>query len=290
MFGYVRIHKDELKVREYEAYRGIYCSVCRSLGKNYGILSRMILSYDVTFLAIVKLAASNTVPCFKGGRCPFNPSKRCNYCTNAKDQLDFVCAAAIIMFYYKIRDNIADSGFFKKLLMFLILPYAAMKRKKAARLYPEIEEIVASSIEAQAAIEKDNPSSFDKVAHASADALGKIFALGADDKAQELYRMGYFVGRWVYLTDAADDIKSDLKHGSFNVFVGSFSLTDECITDEQKEKIRSTLNMSCACAIQAFEETQFTVMLPIIENILFDGMEVVVKNILERKSKNERSV
>lgn len=54
MFGYVRIDKGELKVKEYEAYRGIYCSLCRALSKRYGLFSRLILSYDMTFLAMVR--------------------------------------------------------------------------------------------------------------------------------------------------------------------------------------------------------------------------------------------
>lgn len=285
IFGYVRINKGELKVKEYEAYRGIYCSVCRSLGKNYGPAARMILSYDMTFLAMVRLASDNVVPCYKPGRCPFNPSKKCNYCTNCDEELNFVCAAAIIMFYYKVRDNISDSPFFKKILMLFLLPFAIVKRNKAKRLYPEIEAIIAESIVKQTECENKKTASFDEAAHSSAEALGKIFALNAKDKQNELYRFGYFVGRWVYLIDAADDLKSDIKYKSFNVFVNNFNLTNERINEDQVEKIRSTLNMSCACAIDAFEKTEFTVMLPVIENILFDGMEQAVENILKGKNK-----
>ena len=32
MFGYVRIYKPELKIKDYEIYKAAYCSVCRALG------------------------------------------------------------------------------------------------------------------------------------------------------------------------------------------------------------------------------------------------------------------
>ena len=44
MLGYVKIDKGELKVREYEVYTGYYCGVCKSIGRRYGQLPRMVLS------------------------------------------------------------------------------------------------------------------------------------------------------------------------------------------------------------------------------------------------------
>ena len=76
MFGYVRVDKGELKVREYEAYCGLYCSLCRALSKRYGVLSRLLLSYDSTFLAMVRLSKDGVLPNFRSGRCSFNPAKR----------------------------------------------------------------------------------------------------------------------------------------------------------------------------------------------------------------------
>jgi hypothetical protein len=31
MFGYVRPYRDELKVKDYELYRAVYCGLCHSL-------------------------------------------------------------------------------------------------------------------------------------------------------------------------------------------------------------------------------------------------------------------
>ncbi len=56
MFGYVRIYKPELRMREYEQYRGVYCSLCKHLGSRYGAALRLTLSYDMTFLALLTMA------------------------------------------------------------------------------------------------------------------------------------------------------------------------------------------------------------------------------------------
>ena len=54
MFGYIIVHKPELKVREYETYKASYCGLCRSLKKRHGRIGQMTLSYDMTFLALYK--------------------------------------------------------------------------------------------------------------------------------------------------------------------------------------------------------------------------------------------
>lgn len=290
MFGYIKTDKGELKVKEYELYRGLYCSLCKHLGKNYGVFSRLILSYDMTFLVLVRLCEKGISPNFKGGRCPFNPAKRCNYCTNADEEYDFVCAAAILMFYYKVKDNIEDSGFFKKLFFFLLLPFAFFKRKKAKRLFPNLDSIIRDSIEKQRETEKTNTDSLDKAAHASADALGKIFSLGFEEKERELYRFGYFVGRWVYLVDAADDIESDLKSHSFNVFVNRFSLSSGELSKEALKEIEGTLNVSSAQALEALKKTDCKISTSIIENILEGGMLCTARNVLKGTKINERSL
>ena len=50
MFGYIRPVTAELKVKEYELYRAVYCGLCRSLGKCTGCASKLTLNYDFVFL------------------------------------------------------------------------------------------------------------------------------------------------------------------------------------------------------------------------------------------------
>lgn len=55
MFGYVIPNQGELKVRELEEYRAWYCGLCQRLQKDHGILGRISLNYDMTFLALCYL-------------------------------------------------------------------------------------------------------------------------------------------------------------------------------------------------------------------------------------------
>lgn len=291
MFGYVKINKPELKVKEYEAYRGIYCSLCKAIGRYFGQLARLTLSYDVTFLVLARLSFLNKKPCFKGGRCPFNPAKSCNYCLNADDEFRYAAAVSMMLFYRKVRDNIEDSSFFRRILMYLILPYASLKNRKARKLYPHIEKEIADAMKKQSENEKSRTDSFDKAAHESAHALGMIFKEGMEKDADKCYRFGYGIGKWVYLCDAAEDMVKDMKRGSYNPFVIKYSLKNETdITAGIRDEIEGSLNMSCALACEAYGEIEDKALSSIVENIIYEGTEKVMNNILKGKDCNERSL
>jgi len=180
LFGYVRIAKPELKVKEYELYKAVYCSLCKRLGKSYGILSRLTLSYDFTFLALLNMSLKDGCDSFHKKRCTFNPLKKCNYCKN-DDAIKMPAAAAMILLYYKIKDNIADEKGFKKLGYLLLKPLFSGANKKAAREYPEINNIVREYIEAQSVLEAENCRNIDKAADPSGKMLAALLELCSDD-------------------------------------------------------------------------------------------------------------
>ena len=286
MLGYVRIYKDELKVREYELYRGLYCSLCKRLGKEYGPFSRLLLSYDATFLVLVALSVRSIRPGFKKGRCPFNLLKRCSYCLDGADEFSFAAAVSVMLFYFKVRDDIADSRFFRRVLLRLIYPYAKAKFRKASRLFPALALELTVLMDCQAELERTGSADVDEAADASAKALGAIFAF-LNDGDDELRSFGYSLGRWVYLMDAADDIEDDIKTGSFNVFVNRFSLKSGAdFNDEVKREVEGTLNLSVFAAIEHCKKLRFDFLLPIIENVLYDGTEAAMKNVLEHTEDN----
>lgn len=286
MFGYVKCDKPEMKVKEYEAYKGLYCSLCKAMIKHFGIFSSLTLNYDIAFLLLMRLSFASVIPSFKPGRCPFNVAKKCNFCFNADEALRYAAAVSMMMFYHKVKDNISDSSFFRRLLMYLILPYAFLKNRKAEKMYGEISRIIRESMARQAESEKENTDIIDKAAHESADALGKILAYGFEDEKGSIYRFGYGVGKWVYLCDAADDLRDDLKKGSFNVFANMLKLkNEEDITKGDLHVIESNLNMSCALAAESFEETKDKSLVPIVNNIIYGGTSKVMNNILKGKKK-----
>ncbi len=282
MFGYVRVNKPEMKVKEYEAYRGIYCSLCKSMRKSFGVLSSLTLSYDLTFFALARLSFGGKIPSFKGGRCPYNPTKRCNYCQNGEEELKYAAAVSMMMFYFKVRDNIADGAFFRRLLMYLILPYALIKYKKAKRFYKEAALIIEKAMEEQAITENSGTDSPDRAAHCSADALGKLLDYGFGNES--IYRFGYGTGKFVYLCDALDDIEKDITKKNYNVFVKKYNLVSKP-SEEIKEEIKMSLNMCLAMMGEAYEKTENKSLSPIMENIIYEGTENTMNDILKGKVK-----
>ena len=281
MFGYVRIDKPELKVKEYEMYKAVYCSLCKTLGRSYGILSRFTLSYDFTFLAILNMSLKDGCTGFYQKRCAFNPLKKCNYCKET-ELLDMPAAAAMIMIYYKLIDNIADEKGLKKLGYFMLKPFFGRARKKAAKQYPEIEDIVADCIKAQTKLEKENCTELDVAANPTAKALSEIFMLCSDDEIQKrvLNRLGYCIGRYIYLLDAACDLNDDIKKGSYNVLKNGI---ENDIKAYLKDRVEPQLYFCINEACKAFELLEIKKFKSILGNIIYLGLEETFKKEIGEK-------
>jgi len=114
VFGYVTLFKPTITMGEYEQYKGIYCTLCKRLGKRYGVLSRFTLSYDMTFLALLQMALADEGADFCPSRCSFNPAKRCLKAQNTA-AIDRAADIGTLLTYYKLKDTIADEGFGKRL-------------------------------------------------------------------------------------------------------------------------------------------------------------------------------
>lgn len=271
MFGYIRVLKPELKVKEYETYKAIYCSLCKKLGKNYGVLSRFTLSYDFTFLALLKMSLNDGCSEFERKRCAFNPLKKCNYCKNT-DDLDMPSAAAMIMLYYKILDNIDDERGIKKLGYYILKPIFSHAHKKAKNKYPQIEETVKEYVDTQSELEKSGCSELDRVADPTAKALSKILALCSDDENQKrvLSRLGYVIGRYIYLLDSACDINQDIKDNRYNVL--KFEVKGEP-SEYAKKRITPQLYTCINEAGLCFELLNIKKYKDILGNIIYLGLE-----------------
>lgn len=290
MFGYVKACKPELKIKDYETYRGVYCSLCNQLGKQYGLWSRFTLSYDLTFLAVLRMAVQTPCVRFEKARCPFNPAKKCTRVCGDREALEYSAAVSMLLFYFKVEDNISDSGFFKRLGCRLIYPLAKRGYKRAYKKYPEIADFIAQAMKKQSEVEKEKTQSVDLAADSTAKALAATFKFGVADETQSLVldRLGYCVGRWVYLTDAFDDLEKDVKSGDYNPFAYKFNLYG-CDTEQIKKlkpQIKKELEITANEAQKAFELLDINRFGDILANILYDGMEQTVTNVSKDGAKS----
>jgi len=279
LFGYIRISKGELKVKEYELYRGVYCSLCKVLGKNYGLWSRFTLNYDFTFLSLLNMSLKDGCDEFTQKCCPFNPLKKCQFCNDVSN-FDMPSAAAMIMSYYKLLDNIEDEKGLKKFLFWLLKPLFKSANKKAKQKYPLIEEIVSDYIKTQSQLEKENCNDIDRAADPTAKALSMILSLCSEDDVQKriLERVGYCIGRYIYILDAACDYNEDFKKKSYNVLLDT---EKEELSKEDKENISKQLYFCINEASKAFELLDLKKFKSILGNIIYLGMEETFKKELK---------
>lgn len=284
MFGYVYIDKPELKIKDYEAYRGVYCSLCKALGKNYGVLARFILNYDCTFLSLFIMSRADACCGFKSGRCLFNPMKKCSYTVNADEALSKGAALTVISSYYKLLDSIADGNLLKKALCTLIRPLFASWHNKAKRNITEYEQAVRDMYFSQLEIEKSKDPCLDMAAEPTAKMLEKVLKLEAENDSEEkvLAQLGYHLGKWIYLMDAAADIKDDMKRGNFNPFLLKYE-NPESVSLPDADAVISQSYYLLTKAYELIDKKRFAA---ILDNIIYNGLALKQRNTIypERKS------
>lgn len=261
MFGYIAPQKDELKVRELAEYNGIYCGLCKTIGRRYSQLARLCLSYDCAFLAALIMGM---YPCggYEKKRCALKPFKKPCMCARNSAALDFAADANVLLSYYKMEDDWRDekklSAFFGRLLL-------SCSAKKAARNAPELADAIQSGLCDISAVEARGSSEIDEAAHAFAAMMSCAAALAPvpADMKDTLRSFMFDLGRWLYLIDAWDDRKKDSKTGSYNVFN---------IAGADSERARFVLNCNINEAIKLFELIDFKSGFGLLDNIIHLGI------------------
>lgn len=295
MFGYVRPFKGELLVKEYDAYKGVYCQVCKALGEYYGPLARMTLTYDCTFYALLALNQREAAVRANKKRCTCNPLKKCTYvCPSNGDRYAEQCfqkaaALCVIMTAHKLRDTVDDESRIKALGAKFLYLLSRKAYKKAAADFPFMAEAAQKMMDEQYRAEHAEKISIDACSAPTAEFLETLCAeLGETESEKTVLRqLGYFLGRWVYIMDAADDLCEDLKEEKFNPFIDKLGLGGNVrgeMTKEQREEAdrecNAVLNGSMARLLPAanfLPQGQFS---GIILNILQKGLPEIQREIL----------
>lgn len=278
MYGYIKPFKAELKVREHEHYKATYCGLCHALKRKYGFLSRFLVSYDFTLLAIV-LDAMQHEPCkYERKRCIASPHKK--KCICAKNgAIDFTACATVILAYWKIKDNIVDESFLKGIPYRILKLINARAYKKAKRELSWFDEAVEKSITKLNELERAEEKSIDAVADTFAELLASLSAYFDDEVmariAKELF---YHVGRVIYIIDALFDVEEDKKKGNYNPVLINNMPTDEVVR---------TINCSLNTAINAWALIKENELTDLVLNVLTLGIPAVIN---EKENKDERSI
>ena len=271
MYGYVRPLKAELKVKEYDAFRGAYCGLCHCLKKRCGIASRFLVNYDFTFMAM--LLMGGTECSFEKKRCMVSPL-RGKMCLCAQTGIELAADRSVILAFWKLRDSVRDSGFLKSLKYRAALVMLHRSYKKAAALAPDFDAVVRDRLSELSELEKGNCSSIDRAADCFAGILGDIASCEvSESRSRALRELFYHTGRFIYIIDAVDDLPDDVRNGNYNPLIYRFDISGENLLKENTEELMLTVRHSLgriSAAYQLLDKSQWS---PILENIIYLGMQ-----------------
>ena len=292
MFGYVKVNSPELKVKEYEYYRGAYCGLCRSMGKCTGQCSRMTLNYDFVFLAMFRIGMEKVSVSFEQKRCLAHPLKKRNS-MRVNPALEYCANAAALLNYHKIMDDLADEKGVKKLRAIFAKPFVKRARKKALRAgLSQLDERIAQNLCKLSELEAQRMASVDAPAEVFGDILADIVSYGFEGHdARIAATVGKGIGKWIYIIDALDDLEDDAKKERYNPFLMLYGgMPEKEALMSMDDALKNELcDVESAVDLIDFENEMVQ---NIICNILYIGCPAKVKEILcgdcEKKKRKNR--
>ena len=280
MFGYVQINQKELKIREYETYRSYYCGLCHVLREKFGTGRQLLLGYDMTFLTILLNALYEPDMELSKKRCLPHPAVPHRQAVS--DATGYAADMTVLLAYQKALDDWRDekSRPGRMLAMTLHKEYARLRSS-----YPRQAKTLEKCIRQLSEAEKEGNTDPDYVSGLTGTFLGEIFVWKEDLWQEDLRRMGFYLGKFIYLMDAYDDLKKDQKKGQYNLLL-PMKENDPAAFEEQ---VRAILTDTMSRCCQAFEQLPIIQDAGILRNILYGGVWVryAAKQAKDREEKTE---
>ena len=279
MLGYVKIYKDELKIKEYHVFRSYYCGLCKTLKKEYGFSSRLGLSYDFVFLALMLSSVTNAPHACRAERCIANPFQK-KAVAQSNECLSYSAGVMVTLTLLKLEDDIRDEHSIKSFFAYLAMLRAGHRVKKR---YGMLYEKSKAHIAALSHLEESACTSVDQLAHEFASLMQLIFApawIGDDNIRRIMGHIGYMLGRFIYILDAYEDIERDEKKQCFNVFLLNENALD-------KEQLRDSLTFTLSSISNAYALLDIKQNKSIIENIIFLGLSHELDRVLDHKGEKK---
>ena len=295
MFGYIIANKPELKIKDYEIYHSYYCGLCHTLKRRYGRAGQLTLSYDMTFLYILLSGLYEPEETDSERRCVLHPAKK-----QLQRENPYAVYAAdmnVLLSYYDLMDDWQDEHSHKSLAAARILgkrlpeleeayprQAAAVKRyvEELGRLESAVctPDAVDTGAGARSEVLAADPSSLDAAAGLTGTMLGEIFCMKEDEWALTLRRLGFYLGKYIYLMDAWEDRSSDREKGSYNVWLMQGREVDE-------QEARSVLNLMMSECAFSFEALPVLKNAEIIRNILYSGVWIKYEQVRQKENESK---
>lgn len=272
MFGYITTNVDELKIKDYKKYRAFYCGICQDLKEYHGQVSRLSLTYDMTFLAILLTGLYEEMPKEEMHFCALHPVKK--HLSYRNELTKYTADMNVLLSYYNLRDDWED----EKKAGGLVLSQAVKREvKRLKETYPRQAEAIKVYLEKLHQCEKENNSNLDLASGYTGELFAEIYVWKEDCWAETLRKIGYAMGKYIYLMDAFDDVEKDRKTKNYNPWIG---ISQE---EDFPQRVRQILMMIVAEGSRQFEKLPIIEYVDILRNILYSGIWVQFDNKLKQK-------
>ncbi len=274
MFGYIRPRIDELKVRRAAEYRAAYCGLCRCLGKRCGMSSRFLVNYDITFLCLLLAGQGEQEKC---GRCfcPANPLRR-KPCVPISPAMEYGADVCVILGVLSLRDKVRDARGVRKLPPAVAGALLHRAFRRACGRRPALAALARTQLERLAALEAEKCDSMDRVADAFAELLAHCADAALEGEKRPAQQLLYHVGRYIYLTDALDDLAADAKSGNYNPLLYRFSCPGGTLSEADRAYVVESIGQSVHMARAALALCELKSNRELLENIVTLGMPGVL--------------
>lgn len=266
-------------MREFERYKGYYCGLCRQLLTNSGRISQLTLTYDMTFLILLLSSLYEPQERQERHRCLIHPGKKQLMIQN--EITDYGADMNVLLSYYHFRDDWEDEKKVSGLCGSLVF---SGKAKKIAAGYPRQAGAVQMQLSRLSELEKQGVTQLDEISRPFGTLLSELFVFREDAFQDILRRLGFFIGKYIYLLDAYLDTEQDRERGSFNPLLGI------CGEPSFEKKMEEVLDGTLREAVIEFEKLPLERDLTILRNILYEGVRLPVwKRQKEKKTEKKES-
>ena len=261
MFGYVSANYQELTENQKNRYGSVYCGICLRIRQQSGNLSRIGLSYDMAFLALLHMSLYEPDEHSGKNTCLMHPIKRRDWVDC--DAVRYAADMNVALAYYKFLDDWHDDGKHTAHAMAKALEAPALA---IADRYPRQCSAIRACIEELSRLEKENCPNPDLPAASFGKLMAEILVFRQDHWENCLRQMGDALGRFIYLMDAAMDYHRDRKHNKYNPFLAM----GQADPGRWEEYLVHTMGR----CTDAFERLPLVQDKDILDNILYSGVWV----------------
>lgn len=298
MFGYIVVNQAEMKYKEFEEYHKYYCGLCKILKERYGARGQLSLSYDMTFLVLLLTGLYEPENVIGKRRCVPHPFEKHGYITNQYSE--YVADMNVILTYYKCLDDWTDE---KKLAKKLYADLLLRKNREIRQLYEQKMQNISKHLQAIYTLEQEKSQDLDALAGHFGYVMAEICAMKDDIWKEDLSSLGYYLGRFIYILDAYDDLEKDIKKENFNPLIsrladvshgGIIDMAENAeITEQQwtwmEKWVQEILTMEVAECAKAFERLPILENVEILRNILYSGIWGGFYRAAARRQKKDES-